>query len=228
MSEEYLPLAGFAGMARLFPLPNLVFFPQVMQPLHIFEPRYRQMTADALAGDRLIALVLPKPGWEADYAGSPPVHAVGCLGKIVADQQVQDGRYNILLRGLSRIEIQHEIPHAKNYRKGKVELLAEVPIDNARVERRLRRQLSQMVPLWFPEHEEVKSQFRKLLKSDLSLGALCDIFCFALPLDMEFKQTLLEELEVEARLGRLLEHLASKPTDESKAERKFPPEFSLN
>ena len=62
MSDDFSPLAGFAGTARLFPLPNLVFFPQVMQPLHIFEPRYRQMTADALAGDRLIALVLLTAG----------------------------------------------------------------------------------------------------------------------------------------------------------------------
>src|ERR1700733_11034888 len=111
MSDNVTGLVNFAGKARLFPLPNLVFFPQVMQPLHVFEPRYRQMTADALAGDRLIALVLTKPGWEADYAGSPPVHSVACLGKIVADQQMKDGRYNILLRGLSRIQIQHEIPH---------------------------------------------------------------------------------------------------------------------
>ena len=63
MSADHPPLSDFAGTARLFPLPNLVLFPHVMQPLHIFEPRYRQMTADALAGDRLIAVVLLKPGW---------------------------------------------------------------------------------------------------------------------------------------------------------------------
>src|ERR1700693_6078222 len=107
MNDDLAALKNFGGSARLFPLPNVVFFPQVMQPLHIFEPRYRQMTADALAGDRLIALVLPKPGWEPDYAGSPSVHSVACLGKIVADQLVEDGRYNILLRGLGRIQILH-------------------------------------------------------------------------------------------------------------------------
>src|SRR6188508_1840905 len=103
MNDPSEILENFSGVARLFPLPNLVFFPQVMQPLHIFEPRYRQMTTDALAGDRLIALVLPKPGWEPDYAGAPDVHPVACLGKIVADQKMDDGRFNILLRGLSRI-----------------------------------------------------------------------------------------------------------------------------
>jgi len=228
MNDDFVPLSTFAGMARLFPLPNLVFFPQVMQPLHIFEPRYRQMTADALAGDRLIALVLPKPGWEADYAGNPTVHSVACLGKIVADQQTDDGHYNILLRGLSRIQIAHEIPHGKSYRKAKAELLAEVPVASAATERRLRRKLAKLVPRWFPQQDEVKDQFRKLIKSDLTLGALCDIFAFALPLDVEFKQNLLEELEVEERLGRLFERLASKQVAEIPAERKFPPEFSVN
>ncbi len=227
MHEDYSPLSVFSGMARLFPLPNLVFYPQVMQPLHIFEPRYRQMTADALAGDRLIALVLPKPGWEADYAGAPLLHSVACLGKIVADQKMEDGRYNILMRGLGRVQILHEIPHSKMYRKAKVELLAEVPVSEPIAERRLRRQLSKLVPKLFSSQDEVKVQFRKLLKSDLSLGALCDIFTFALPLDMEFKQTLLEELEVEARLRRLFDFLEKTPAAVA-VERKFPPEFSAN
>src|SRR5215216_1637862 len=107
MSDD-AALAGFGGVARLFPLPNLVLFPHVMQPLHIFEPRYRQMTADALDGDRLIAMVLPRPGWELDYAGKPAVHPVACLGKVVAEQRLDDGRFNILLRGLSRLRIIEE------------------------------------------------------------------------------------------------------------------------
>ena len=228
MNDDFSPLSAFAGMARLFPLPNLVFFPQVMQPLHIFEPRYCQMTADALAGDRLVALVLPKPGWEGAYEGCPSLHPVACLGKIVADQKMPDGRYNILLRGLSRIQINQEIPHGKAYRKAKTELLAEVPVADAKLERRLRRKLAKLVPLLFPKQPEVKDQFRKLLKSDLTLSALCDIFAFALPLEVEFKQILLEELEVEERLARLLKQLENNPAAEAASERKFPPEFSVN
>src|SRR5690348_5650973 len=101
MSDESEALSHFEGVARLFPLPNLVLFPQVMQPLHIFEARYRQMTEDALAGDRLIAMALLRPGWEANYADRPDIHAVACLGRIVAEQRLDDGRFNILLRGLS-------------------------------------------------------------------------------------------------------------------------------
>src|ERR1700752_3118620 len=98
-------LEHFSGTARLFPLPNLVLFPSLLQALHIFEPRYRQMTADALAGDRLIAMVLLRPGWEADYDGRPPVHEVACLGRIAAEQRLPDGRFNLQLRGLSRARI---------------------------------------------------------------------------------------------------------------------------
>src|SRR5438874_11474896 len=94
--------AEFSGKVRLFPLPNLVLFPHVMQPLHIFEPRYRQLTEDALDGDRLITLVLPLPGWEKDYADKPALHSIGCVGKIMAEQRLEDGRFNILLRGLAR------------------------------------------------------------------------------------------------------------------------------
>src|SRR4051812_1530562 len=102
MNDDQHAPANFSGPARLLPLPNLVLFPHVVQPLHVFEPRYRQMTADALAGDRLIALVLLRPGWEAEYEDRPPVHPVACLGRIVADQQLPDGRYNLLVRGLAR------------------------------------------------------------------------------------------------------------------------------
>src|SRR5436190_11699685 len=109
MSDTSSPLAQFNGTARLFPLPKMVFFPNVMQPLHIFEPRYRQMTADALGGDRLIAMASPRPGWESDYGGCPALHAVACLGVIIAEQKLDDGRYNLLLRGVSRVRIDDEI-----------------------------------------------------------------------------------------------------------------------
>src|SRR6516162_1515926 len=121
MSDDMSALANFGGTARLFPLPNVVLFPQVVQPLHIFEPRYRQMTADALADDRLIAPVLLRPGWEADYEGQPAIYSVLCLGRVVAEQRLPDGRFNLLLRGLSRCRIVQELPGEKLYRSARVE-----------------------------------------------------------------------------------------------------------
>ena len=66
----------------LFPLPNVVLFPNVLLPLHIFEPRYRDLVRDALAGDQVIGMVLLRPGYEGDYDGRPPIYSVGCAGLI--------------------------------------------------------------------------------------------------------------------------------------------------
>jgi Lon protease-like protein len=230
MSDDTSPLAGFAGTARLFPLPNLVLFPHVMQPLHIFEPRYQQMTGDALATDRLIALVLLQGGWETTYDGAPPIHDVACLGKIVAENRLEDGRFNILLRGLCRIRIDHEMPQAKLYRLARVELLEDVFLAQPLTVRKLRKQLVRKVPAWFPAKGKVLDEFRKLLRGDLPLGTLCDIVAFALPLDIPFKQQLLEELDVEKRAGRLLDYLETHvpPQAAELVDRKFPPEFSVN
>ena len=92
----------------IFPLPNVVLFPNVFLPLHIFEPRYREMVADALAGDRIIGMVLLRPGWEADYDGRPPVYPIGCAGVITNAERLADGRYNIVLQGLEKFRILDE------------------------------------------------------------------------------------------------------------------------
>src|ERR1041384_3715325 len=100
MSEDFLFSPDtFSGRARLFPLPNLVMFPHVVQPLHIFEPRYREMLEDALASDRLIAMALLAPGWEDDYHGRPALYPTACLGRVTTSHRLEDGRYNLLLEG---------------------------------------------------------------------------------------------------------------------------------
>ena len=97
-------------MSRLvpvFPLPNVVLFPGVVCPLHVFEPRYREMVTDVLAGERLIALALLRPGWEAEYEGAPAVHEVACVGRVAAAEPLRDGRFNILVQGEERVRILH-------------------------------------------------------------------------------------------------------------------------
>ena len=115
----------------LFPLPNVVLFPNVFLPLHIFEPRYRQMTADALAGDRMIGMVLLRPGYDADYDGRPPVYRTGCSGLITHAEKLEDGRYNLVLRGLEKFTIEEEEvpPQGRLYRTAIV-----TPIDESLTE----------------------------------------------------------------------------------------------
>lgn len=229
MTDPLASLSGFNGIARLFPLPNLVFFPHSVQPLHIFEPRYRQMTADALAGDHLIALIMLRPGWEADYHAKPAIHAVACLGKVVKDQQLDDGRYNILLHGLSRAHIVEEISTGKLYRTARVELLDDTGAIPTPTDAAVRQHLRRALPAWFPGHEPVVEHFEKLLKGDLSLGILIDMLSFVLPLEAEFKQTLLEQPDVSERVRQLLPYLeANTPAAANATGIKFPPDFSAN
>jgi Lon protease-like protein len=230
MSDDLASLEAFGGEARLFPLPNLVLFPAVVQPLHIFEPRYRALMADALAGDRLMALALLRPGWEEDYHLSPPVHSVVCLGKIFKEQLLPDGRYNLLLYGLARARILDELQTDKPYRSARVELLRDVEAVPAESAQALRLQLGDGVGGWLAAQSAALEQLRNLVHSNLDLGTLCDLAAFVLPLNVEVKQQLLEELVVERRVRRLLQHLEATPPPEGlkPVARKFPPDFSEN
>jgi Lon protease-like protein len=107
----------------LFPLPNVVFFPKTYLPLHVFEPRYREMVADAAANGHCIGMALLKDGWEPDYHRNPPIFPIGCVGRLATVQKLADGRSNILLQGIERYEI-HEEFFDKSYREATVALKA--------------------------------------------------------------------------------------------------------
>ena len=108
----------------LFPLPETTLFPGVSRPLLIYEPRYREMVADALKGNRIIGMVRLRPGFEKDYEGRPPIYAVGCAGRIEKYEQLPDGRYVILLQGLTAFRVVGE-NQRKPYRLGRVEAVPD-------------------------------------------------------------------------------------------------------
>ncbi len=118
--------ANFSGVARLFPLPNFVMFPHVIQPLHVFEPRYRELIADAMEGDRLIATAILKSGWEADYEGRPPIEPICSISQIVSSSPLEDGSSNLLLAGYWRARITQELSTDQMFRSASVELLDDV------------------------------------------------------------------------------------------------------
>src|SRR5689334_7455460 len=109
----------------VFPLPNVVLFSKVQLPLHIFEPRYREMVRDAMSGERLIGMALLKGDWQKEYYGNPGIFSVGCIGKIVGHTPFADGRCNILLQGVHEYEIEEEILNRTSYRQAKVRLRNE-------------------------------------------------------------------------------------------------------
>ena len=113
----------------IFPLEVTMLFPGVDRPLHIFEPRYRAMVADALKGDRIIGMATLKPGYEANYEGRPPVYEVGCAGEIAEVTELPGGRFNIVLRGIVKFRITGE-DETRPYRLARIEPLPEV-LDDA-------------------------------------------------------------------------------------------------
>jgi Lon protease-like protein len=225
MNEDLAALAGFDGTARLFPLPNLVLFPQVVQGLHIFEPRYRQLMADALATDRLIALVLLRPGWEEDYDNRPAIEPVACLGRVGWHEKLPDGRYNLRLRGLSRLRVVEELPTERLYRVARSELIPDVaPADLHRLTE-LRHKLAEAVLPRFAPDGPARQQLEELFLGEMPLGQVCDVLSYALPLPLEMKQALLAEPHADLRAEIMTQALL---VSAARADRKFPPDFSPN
>lgn len=223
----------FSGTVRLFPLPNLVLFPHVMQPLHVFEPRYRELLEEAIDGDGLIAMATLRPGWEADYEGRPPLSPIACLGRIASFHRLEDGTYNVLLLGLRRVRLLRELEPRRSYREAEVEICEEYnPPDQAAVRNELMQRVRAAFLRILPLLPEAREQLDQLLGADMALGMLTDVIGYMLDIDFGEKEVLLAEVNVHRRARRLLRHL-----DEVAAEHAlqkpvlpvaFPPQFSVN
>jgi Lon protease-like protein len=189
----------------LFPLPGAVLFPNVFQPLHIFEPRYREMVGDALAGDRLIGMVLLRPGWEQDYEGRPPVYPVGCAGLITFSERHDDGRYNIVLRGLEKFRILGE-ESGRDYRIARIQPLMEEPTeaDKAIIRSERRRLEALLVPQ--PRGRGVDPKVPPSMSDEDLVNALAQY----LDLEPVEKQALLERDGLVARCRSLIDLLEMK------------------
>lgn len=188
--DDTLDASTFPRAVSLFPLPNLVLFPGLAAPLHIFEPRYRTMIEDALAGDRLIGTVLLANGWEEAREGRPPIHEVACLGRIEAEERLPDGRYMVLLRGCVRVQILEEVDSPGPYRRAMVRLLPEPGLshDNGAFEA-VRAQLAQACHNLLGEDDTLQRVFG----SSDSVGDLADRLAGTLNIPVETKQAVLSE-----------------------------------
>ncbi len=206
----------------IFPLPNVVLFPSVFLPLHIFEPRYRRMLADALSGDRIIGMVLLKDGRPlrdrpaqppavppADLGvpasgplaeEPPPVYDVGCAGLISHAERLPDGRSNIILRGIERFRIVAEIG-GRAYRRAEVAPLPETDSECIRDE--LRRLRARLDPLLAGRFEN--AGWRRMVPADMGDDALVNTLAQYLDLEPVEKQALLEQGDVAARSRALID-----------------------
>ena len=189
----------------LFPLPNVVLFPNVFLPLHIFEPRYRQMVADALGGDRIIGMTLLRPGYEAEYDGHPAIYPIGCAGVITHSQPLGEGRYDIVLRGIQKFRVQTE-DHSRPYRIAQVEAISEtIPADQS-VPLRHQRQRLEAVLAAAIKRVRAEPKFPPSVPDEDLVNALAQY----LDLDVLEHQALLECDGVLARCRALIDLLEMK------------------
>lgn len=222
-------LSDFSGLAPLFPLPNVVLFPHALLPLQIFEPRYRQMTADALEGERLIAMGLMRSGWEQLPSGAvPPIHRMVGLGKIIAHEKLDDGRYYLVLRGVARARVVSERQVDLPYRIGQLELCTDLADAASTIDRQSRAE--ELVALFGKLFPKVNLQQLFLhTVTDLPLSTVCDILLGSLPMAPELLQQYLDELNVDVRSQMLCELLDRAIRQQTAAlARSFPPGFSAN
>jgi Lon protease-like protein len=197
-------MAARGELIPIFPLASVVLFPKVQTPLHLFEPRYRQMAADALAGERRIGMVVVRPDEVGAMAGDPAVFGVGCAGSITAATELSDGRYDIVLLGTHRFRIVEEParPADRLYRVARV-----LPLEDTFEERdatrvaALRERLTALV--WGGGAGQGAPPALRDADDSTFVNALANLLAFP----ASEKQSLLEADGIPARYQRLADLL---------------------
>jgi Lon protease-like protein len=204
MSEPH-QIGGSLREAPLFPLPNVVLFPRAVLPLHIFEERYKAMTADAMEGDRQIAMALLRCGWEKDYYAHPAIEPVVCVGTIVSCEKLPDGKYNFLLQGHTRARIVREST-GRPYRVAELVPLEQSPALEIDLSEH-RAQMSALFNEGALSRTTLARQFRHMLEGPFPTADIADLIAFNLIDDVCTKQELLAQTDVRARVERAVQEL---------------------
>ena len=204
--KDVCNLNGFSGTIPLFPLSTVVFFPNTLLPLHVFEPRYRQMVHDVSKSEGIIGMALLKPGWEANYYGNPEVFDVVGMGRIVSSEVFGDGRINIVLYGLKRVKI-IEVMKESPYRVARVEL-----VENTRCasEETYRSKIEELITKWNFVLDEKQKAHRININTRLPLDSLTDALATLIFSNVFDKQSLLEEPDVKKRAETIIKDLQTR------------------
>ena len=195
----------------IFPLSNFIIFPNTTVPLNIFEPRYIQMIDDSMKSDRMIGMIQPK---KSGKLKKPDLYEVGCIGKITSFNETEDGRYLIIINGVSRFNVEEEIETNKLYRVCKVNYKNYIEDVDEKVDKFKLKDLDKIF-------KDLKNLFEKkgfmvdwsnLKKQDFS--NTLNTLSMASPFSLEEKQVLLETKDLNTRKLRLEEILKTYTLDE--------------
>ncbi|CAN5754198.1 hypothetical protein BH11MYX2_BH11MYX2_33470 [soil metagenome] len=206
MREQTFDLTALTSLP-IFPLPNCVLLPGGLLPLHVFEPRYRELTRDCLAGNHLMGIARLRPGFETAHYGRPPVYGRFGVGRIICSEELPDGRFALLLRGVARVELTREITADRAYRMVEAMPLIDDECDDADA-RDHHHRLIQLCDRLAEVIEEGGSQLRELVRDAGSPAACADAVAAALVMDVDARQELLEAIDPMVRLQRTLGHVS--------------------
>jgi len=193
--KDVANLENFSGVVPLFPLSSVVFFPNTLLPLHIFEPRYKEMVHDALNNEKIIGMALLKPGWESDYYRNPEVYDVIGMGRIVSSEVFEDGKINIVLYGLKRARI-IEVVEDQPYRQAMVHIVDNEFEANSEG---FRTRIEELINKWNLYLDEKQKSHRINVNTKLPLENLTDALASLIFPNVFDKQRLLEETNVQKR-----------------------------
>ena len=196
----------------IFPLSNVVLFPRVKTPLHLFEPRYRQLARDVLQGDRRIGMMVVRPEHVDEMPGDPALYPIGCAGVITESHRLPDGRYNLVLLGEHRVRIVAEERRAppRLYRIARVVRLEDPypETERARVARLRAAIVSDVAILVRHAQPDRAHAFDPELfagvDDEVFVNAVANAFAFP----AEEKQALLEADDIPERYARLASSLS--------------------
>ncbi len=203
-----MPDPELTTIIPIFPLPNVVLFPEVMLPLHIFEPRYRQMVRDANEKTpSLIGMALLRGNWQEQYEGRPDVFPICCVGEMARVSPLADGRFNILLRGVRECQIKEELRDTgKLYRECVIEWRE---LDRQPLASSMRQDLNRLLETYLQKNEAVQKFLSDPTVED---AFFVNFFAFHLDLLPIEKQSLLEATSLPERATLLREMLDFKLT----------------
>jgi len=219
MSHSHSDIPETFARLPLFPLQQVLLFPCALLPLHVFEPRYRALTAHCLEHDGLFALAQLGPGFESDYEGRPPVRSVAGLAKIVAHKRNSDGTYHMLVEGLGRVRLGPELPPDQPFREAAAHVQKDVPDPSVSLIE-MRQTLMPLLDAIAPHFGDAGHALRSFCEEIDRAACLMDVLSSALIHAPGLRRRLFECSHVKIRahllsrgLARLLSEL--RPKDQS-------------
>ena len=205
---ELAPAESDAGLREalirlpMFPLPNVVLFPHALLPLHIFEERYRALARDVLSGSRFLAISLIAPG-APEGVESPPVEPVAGVGEVMMAHELADGRFNLVVRGRARIQINEELVSDRPYRLVRAALLPDLPAGDGKELRDADQSLRALIGHLADAIPDGGELLRQVVAAQDTPSELVDVLAAALIVDPVLRQRLLETRDIGKRIERV-------------------------